>query len=284
MLEVDGISVDVIRDGAAKRVLEGVTLSVRPGEVHALMGPNGSGKSTLLYTLAGHPSYRLAAGRISMDGEDVSSLSPEERFLRGLLLAFQSPVEVPGVRLSSLLLASYNKRNGIASGRNLLEVRDPRFLSAMRDAAAALGIGPDLLNREVNVGFSGGEKKRAEVLQAILLKPKYLLLDEPDSGLDVDGVDTVARAVRDMASSGVGVLLVTHYARILHRVVPDEVTLLIDGRIAGRGGPELAERVEREGYSSLRGGSARAGMRYRASWGTGRRRSSWDRRKSALAA
>ncbi|MGC9178308.1 MAG: ABC transporter ATP-binding protein, partial [Conexivisphaera sp.] len=166
---------------------------------------------------------------------------------------FQNPVELPGVRLSALLLVSYNKRNG--GGRTMLEVRDPKFISKMRETARSLGLDPEFLNREVNVGFSGGERKRAELLQAVLLRPKYLLLDEPDSGLDVDGVRTVAQAVKDLAAEGVGVLLVTHYTRILHHVVPDEVTLLVDGRIAGRGGPELAESIERNGYASLRGRS-----------------------------
>ncbi|MGC8969212.1 MAG: Fe-S cluster assembly ATPase SufC [Conexivisphaera sp.] len=253
MLEIDGISVDVIGDDQGRRVLEDVTLSVRPGEVHALMGPNGSGKSSLLYAIAGHPKYRLAAGRVSMDGEDISSLPPEDRSLRGLLLGFQNPVEVPGVRLSSLLLVSRNKRAG--GGRNLLEVRDPKFISSMRDVARSLGLDPEFLNRDVNVGFSGGERKRAELLQAVLLRPRYLMLDEPDSGLDVDGVRTVAQAINDLASAGSGVLLVTHYTRILRYVVPNEVTLLIDGRVAGHGGPELADEVDRNGYASLRGRS-----------------------------
>ncbi|MGC8613105.1 MAG: Fe-S cluster assembly ATPase SufC [Conexivisphaera sp.] len=253
MLEIDGISVDVLKDGNSKRVLEGASLSVKPGKVHALMGPNGSGKSTLLYAVAGHPGYRVAAGRITMDGEDISAMSPEERALKGLLLGFQNPVELPGVRLSALLLVSYNKRNG--GGRTMLEVRDPKFISKMRETARSLGLDPEFLNREVNVGFSGGERKRAELLQAVLLRPRYLLLDEPDSGLDVDGVRTVAQAVKDLAAAGAGVLLVTHYTRILHHVVPDEVTLLVDGRIAGRGGPELAESIERNGYASLRGRS-----------------------------
>jgi Fe-S cluster assembly ATP-binding protein len=253
LLDVDGVSVDVVKDGSAKRVLEGVTLSVAPGKVHALMGPNGSGKSTLLYAVAGHPDYRVAGGRISMDGEELLGLAPEERALKGLLLGFQNPVEVPGVRLSALVLVSHNKRVG--AGRALLEARDPKFLARMREVAASLGLSSDFLNRDVNVGFSGGERKRAELLQAMLLGPRYVLLDEPDSGLDVDGVRIVAQSVKDMASAGAGVLLVTHYSRILRYVVPDEVTLLVDGRIAGRGGPELAESVEREGYASLRGRS-----------------------------
>ncbi len=251
MLEVENVSVDVVKDGSGKRVLDGISLKVKPGEIHALMGPNGSGKSTLLYTVAGHPGYKLASGRITMDGEDLSSMPPEERALRGLFLGFQNPIEVPGVRLSALLLVSYNKRNGGA--RNVLEVRDPRLLTRMREAARSLGLDAEFLNREVNVGFSGGERKRAELLQAVILRPKYLLLDEPDSGLDVDGVRTVAQMVRDLAAGGAGVLLVTHYARILHYATPDEVTLLVDGRLAGHGGPELAELVERNGYASLKG-------------------------------
>ncbi len=250
MLEVDGATVDVVTEDGARRVLEGVSLSVAPGKVHAVMGPNGSGKSTLLLAIAGHPRYRLAAGRILMDGEDISGLPPEERSLKGLMLGFQNPVGVPGVRLSALILLSYNKRNGRAA----LEVRDPKILSRISEAAKRVGLDPDLLNREVNVGFSGGERKRAEIVQAMVLRPKYLLLDEPDSGLDVDGVRAVAQAIRELAAGGTGVLLVTHYARILHHVAPDEVTLLVEGRVAGRGGPELAEYVERNGYSSLRGG------------------------------
>lgn len=246
MLEVIDLVVEVDADEGPRRVVDGVSLSVRQGEVHAVMGPNGSGKTSLLYAIAGHPSYRLVSGDIRLDGESITSLSPDKRSLKGVFLSFQSPREVPGVKLSTLIIAMHNKRSGV---EDLLKVQNPRLILEARRRAQALGLPRDALRRDVNVGFSGGERKRSEVLQALLVRPRYMLLDEPDSGLDIDGVKAVARAISESASGGSGVLLVTHYARILNFVRPDRVTIIVGGRVVASGGPELADLVEREGYA-----------------------------------
>jgi len=236
-------------EAGGKIILKGVDLKLKEGEVLALMGPNGSGKTTLANVLAGSPFVSLRRGRILLDGEDVTGLAPEERALRGLMLLFQSPPEVPGVKLSSLLVASHNKRRG-ASG-DLLKISDPTIFSRMRSSLAAVGLKEELLYREVNVGFSGGEKKRAELAQAMVLEPKYLIMDEPDSGLDVDGLRVVGEFIRKMKEKGRGVLLITHYTRLFSIIEPDRIAVLLKGRIALEGGMEVAERIDREGYSAL---------------------------------
>lgn len=226
-------------------ILHGVTLRAEKGEVVAVMGPNGSGKSTLLYTIMGRPGYTPTKGRISLDGEDLTALPPEERSLKGVMLAFQDPVPVPGVKLSMLLTAAWNKRRGAKE----LTRPDPRLLAAVRRNARDLGLREELLHRDVNVGFSGGEKKRSEMLQLLTLRPRYALLDEPDSGLDVDGVKTIAAAAARLAEEGAGIVIVTHYARILRFLEPSRVYVLVDGRVVDEGGPSLAHRIDREGYS-----------------------------------
>ena len=228
-----------------REILHGVSLEVQPGRVVALMGPNGSGKSTLLYTITGRPGYEATRGRILLDGEEITTLPPEERSLKGVILAFQDPVPVPGVKLSTLITAAWNKRRG---EKDLVKP-DPRLVAEVGKLADWLGLRRELLYRDVNVGFSGGEKKRSELLQLLVLKPRYALLDEPDSGLDVDGVKRIAEAAERLREEGAGLLVVTHYARILRFLEPDEVIVMVDGRVVDRGGPELAHRIDREGYA-----------------------------------
>ncbi len=239
-LEVHELHVTV----SGRRILHGVTLHLKPGETLAIMGPNGSGKSTLLYTIMGRPGYNIEKGSIRLDGEDITSTPPEERSLRGVMLAFQDPVPVPGVKLATLVTAAWNKRRG---SRDLARP-DPRLSMELRRLARELGLREELLYRDVNLGFSGGEKKRSEMLQLLALKPRYALLDEPDSGLDVDGVKTVAAAAEKLREQGAGLLIVTHYARILRFIEPDRVVVLVGGRVVDEGGPELAHRIDREGY------------------------------------
>lgn len=245
-LMVRNLSVEV----AGRRVLNRVSLSIGRGEIVALMGPNGSGKTSLAYALAGHPGYRVVEGEVLMDGEDLLRLPPHERSLRGLTLAFQDPVEIPGLRLRTLLAAALAKRG---SGRAHPDAVDPSDLARAGELARWLGLGPEYLDREVNRGFSGGEK-RAEILQVLLLKPRYAVLDEPDSGLDVDGVRRVADAIEMLRRGGAGMLLITHYTRILRHLKVDRVAVLVGGRIVAEGGEELARLVEEKGYEALGGG------------------------------
>ena len=244
MLEVKNLSVGV-KANKIKSILYNVTLSVAPGEVHAIMGPNGSGKTSLLYGIMGHPRYVIQGGKVLLDGEDITYLSPEEKSLRGIFISFQYPVEVEGVRLSTLLIAAQNKRLG---EKDLLKIGDARMIREMRHLASRIGLKPEFLRRDVNVGFSGGERKRSELLQALYLKPRFMLLDEPDTGLDVDSVKVIAEHISSAVDEGVGVLIVTHYARILNYVRPDKVSVIVNGRIVDSGGPELAEIIDKEGY------------------------------------
>jgi len=232
-------------------ILRDVSLAVRPGTLHAVMGPNGSGKSTLAYTIMGHPRYTVARGDIRLNGESILGLSPEERSLKGIFLGLQEPPSIPGLRLSTFLLAILNKRRG---AEDLTEVKDPGILRKINEAAKIVGLPKEYLYREVNVGFSGGEKKRNELLQVLLTDPKVVILDEPDSGMDIDGVRKVAQLVAELKDKGKAVVLITHYARIFSHVEPDEVSVLYKGVVAARGGPELAYKIEREGYGFLTGG------------------------------
>jgi Fe-S cluster assembly ATP-binding protein len=231
-------------------ILRGVSLAARPGTLHAVMGPNGSGKSTLAYAIMGHPRYNVVKGDIMLDGESILGLSPEERSLKGIFLGMQEPPSIPGLRLSTFLLAIVNKRRG---AEDLTEIRDPSIIKAINKAASKVGLPSDYLYRELNVGFSGGEKKRNELLQALLIDPKVIILDEPDSGMDVDGVKKVAQLVAEFKDQGKSVILITHYARIFSHVEPDEVSVFYKGVVAAKGGPELAYRIEREGYGFLSG-------------------------------
>jgi len=236
-------------DGS-REILRGVDLTVSAGQIHAIMGPNGSGKSTLAYAIAGHPKYKVTRGSVTLDGEDVLAMSVDARARAGLFLAMQYPVEVPGVSVSNFLRTAVTAVRGEAPKLRV-------FLKDMRGAMAALAIDPALAERNLNEGFSGGEKKRHEILQLELLNPKIAILDETDSGLDIDALRVVSEGVnRFAAGEGHGVLLITHYTRILRYVKPDFVHVFVGGRIVEEGGPELAELLENEGYERFTGAAA----------------------------
>nr|WP_239137618.1 Fe-S cluster assembly ATPase SufC [Sphaerisporangium rufum] len=233
-----------------KEILRGVDLTVRSGETHALMGPNGSGKSTLAYAVAGHPKYTITSGTVTLDGEDVLSLSVDERARAGLFLAMQYPVEVPGVSVSNFLRSAVTSVRGEAPKLRV-------FTKELKEGMDALSIDASFAQRNLNEGFSGGEKKRHEILQLELLKPKIAILDETDSGLDVDALRVVSEGVNRFTAGGeTGVLLITHYTRILRYVKPDFVHVFSAGRIVEEGGPELADRLEAEGYERFTKASA----------------------------
>jgi len=241
-LEIHDLHVSVETKEGAKPILRGVDLTVASGETHAIMGPNGSGKSTLAYSLAGHPKYQITAGTVTLDGDDVLAMTVDERARAGLFLAMQYPVEVPGVSVSNFLRTAKTAISGEAPALR-------HWIKDVKAAMEQLRIDPAFADRNVNEGFSGGEKKRHEILQMELLKPHFAILDETDSGLDVDALRIVAEGVNRVASTGeVGILLITHYTRILRYITPDFVHVFVDGRIAEEGGPELAERLEAEGY------------------------------------
>src|SRR3954470_19482169 len=241
-LEIRDLHVSVDVEQGTKEILRGVDLTVRSGETHAIMGPNGSGKSTLAYSIAGHPKYTVTGGSVTLDGEDVLAMTVAERARAGLFLAMQYPVEVPGVSVSNFLRTAKTAIDGQAP-----KLRT--WVKDMKNAMADLRMDPAFADRNVNEGFSGGEKKRHEILQMELLKPKIAILDETDSGLDVDALKVVSEGVnRVKAGSDVGVMLITHYTRILRYIRPDFVHVFVDGRIVEEGGPELADRLEDEGY------------------------------------
>ncbi|GGB96511.1 Fe-S cluster assembly ATPase SufC [Cellulomonas carbonis] len=249
-LEIRDLHVSVETKEGAKQILRGVDLTVRSGETHAIMGPNGSGKSTLAYSLAGHPKYTITSGSVLLDGEDVLEMSVDERARAGMFLAMQYPVEVPGVSVSNFLRTAKTAIDGQAPALR-------HWVKDVRGAMEQLRMDPSFAERNVNEGFSGGEKKRHEILQMELLKPRIAILDETDSGLDVDALRVVSEGVNRVRSTGeVGVLLITHYTRILRYIKPDFVHVFVDGRIAEEGGPELAERLEAEGYDRYVGASA----------------------------
>ena len=241
MLEIRNLSASV----GGNRVLNGINLTVEQGEVHAIMGPNGSGKSTLSYVLAGHPQYVVESGEAILDGEDLLAMPAEERARAGVFLQFQHPVEVPGVRLDQFLRAGYN---AIHKSKGLEELDPLQFDRLLQQKAGIVNMEPTMLKRSVNDGFSGGEKKRNEILQMAMLEPRLSILDEPDSGLDVDSLRLVADGINQLRSPERAVILITHYQRILNLVVPDVVNVLMGGRIVRTGGVELAEEIEAEGY------------------------------------
>ncbi|MCX7819457.1 MAG: Fe-S cluster assembly ATPase SufC [Kiritimatiellae bacterium] len=242
ILEIENLEAAV----AGRPILRGVSLTVCGGEVHALMGPNGSGKSTLSNVLMGHPDYEVTGGTVRLRGEDVLGLAPEERARRGLFLAFQYPVAIPGVTTVQFLKACIEAVRGRDAARAGV------FLRELRETARFLEMDESFLNRPINEGFSGGEKKRMEILQMLMLKPKMVVLDETDSGLDIDALKVVARGVQRVVGPEVGVLIITHYERILNHLPPDHVHILVDGRIARSGGPELVRELEARGYDWLR--------------------------------
>jgi Fe-S cluster assembly ATP-binding protein len=236
-----------------KQILNGLTLQVRAGEVHAIMGPNGSGKSTLAHVLAGRPGYQITAGTVSYEGRDLLALPPEERARQGVFLGFQYPVEIPGVNNVYLLKAAVN---AVRKQRGLPEVDAFEFLGLVRDKMKLMHIEDSFLSRGVNEGFSGGEKKRNEVLQMLVLEPRLAILDETDSGLDIDALKVVAAGVNSLRSPERACVLVTHYQRLLEYVVPDIVHVLVRGRIARRGDRTLALELERRGYDWVTGEAA----------------------------
>ncbi len=243
-LVISDLHVDVLTEDGPKEILKGVTLTINPGEVHAIMGPNGSGKSTLAYALAGHPKYQITSGSVTLDGTDLAELSVDERARAGLFLAMQYPVEVPGVSVSNFLRTAKTAIDGEAP-----KVRT--WVKDVNQAMGDLGLDSSFSARSLNEGFSGGEKKRAEIVQLQLLNPKYAILDETDSGLDIDALRVVADGVNRYTGQGDrGVLLITHYTRILNYIKPDFVHVYVDGRVVAEGGPELAAQLEETGYDS----------------------------------
>ena len=243
VLRVENLSVAV----NGKVILKNVSLNVKSGELLAIMGPNGSGKTTLAYTIMGHLEYTVISGRIILDNENITNLPAHERSLRGIFLAFQNPVEVHGLRLSTLIFAALNKRKGEI---NLMK-GDPIVLSRLMRITTELGLTANHLQREVNVGFSGGEKKRSELLQAMMLEPKFVIMDEPDSGLDVDGIKIVASKIKEFLDRGTGVIVITHYARLLRFLEPDNVIVLKDGSIIASGDSYLPYIIEEKGYNAI---------------------------------
>lgn len=246
MLEIKDLHVDLEEE--TKTILKGVNLSVEAGKVHAIMGPNGSGKSTLSYVLSGRDGYEVTKGSATLEGDDLLEMEPEERAASGLFLAFQYPVEIPGVGNMTFLRTAVNAQRK-ARGEDEMSAAD--FLKMVRAKAQDLKIDADMLKRPVNVGFSGGEKKRNEILQMAVLEPKMCILDETDSGLDVDAMKLVSEGVNALRDAGRGFLVITHYQRLLDHIKPDVVHIMADGRIVKSGGPELALEVEKNGYSDL---------------------------------
>ena len=246
MLEIKNLHVELEEEN--KAILKGVDLTVEAGKVHAIMGPNGSGKSTLSYVLSGRDGYDVTQGSATLEGEDILEMEPEERAAAGLFLAFQYPVEIPGVGNMTFLRTALNAQRK-ARGEEELSAAD--FLKLIREKAKTLKIDADMLKRPVNVGFSGGEKKRNEILQMAMLEPKMCILDETDSGLDVDAMKLVSEGVNALRAEGRSFLVITHYQRLLDHIKPDVVHVMADGRIVKTGGPELALEVENNGYADL---------------------------------
>ncbi len=239
-----------LEDDADVKILKGVDLEVDAGKVHAVMGPNGSGKSTLAYVLSGKEGYEVTEGSAALEGADILAMEPEERATAGLFLAFQYPVEIPGVGNMTFLRTAVNAQR---AARGEEEISSADFLKLVREKAKSLKIDPEMLKRPVNTGFSGGEKKRNEILHMAMLEPKMCVLDETDSGLDVDAMKLVAEGVNALRSEGRGFLVITHYQRLLNHIKPDVVHIMSDGRIVKSGGPELALEVEENGYGDILG-------------------------------
>ena len=254
MLKINNLHAHVeTQDGEEKPILKGFDIEIPAGEVHAIMGPNGSGKSTFSYVVTGRPGYAVDEGEILFDGEEIGKAEPEERAAKGLYLSFQYPVEIPGVPTLTFLKEALNAQR---AARGEEEMPAPAFLKFAREKAKQLNISNDMLKRPVNVGFSGGEKKRLEILQALILEPRFLILDETDSGLDIDALKTVSDGVNTLRSPDRGMLVITHYQRLLDHIRPDVVHVMADGRIIKSGGPELAHQLEAEGYDKLIGEAA----------------------------
>jgi Fe-S cluster assembly ATP-binding protein len=246
MLKIKNLRVNL--EDENKEILKGVDLTVEAGKVHAILGPNGSGKSTLSYVLSGKDGYEVVGGSVSLNDEDILEMEPEERAAAGLFLAFQYPVEIPGVGNMTFLRTAVNAQR---KARGDKEMSSTEFLKEVRERAKSLQIDAEMLKRPVNVGFSGGEKKRNEILQMAMLEPKMCILDETDSGLDVDAMKLVSEGVNSLRDAGRGFLVITHYQRLLDHIKPDVVHIMANGRIVKTGGPELALEVENNGYSEI---------------------------------
>ena len=251
MLDIKNLTVKLQDED--KTILDGLSLKLPKGEVHAIMGPNGSGKSTLGYTLAGRPGYEVSAGSVTWNGEDLLEMDPAERAAAGLFLAFQYPMELPGVATLTFLRTALN---ALKKARGQKELTTPEFLKAAKGKAAKLGISDEMLKRAVNVGFSGGEKKRMEILQMTMLEPTLCVLDETDSGLDIDALRVVADGVNALRGKDRAILVITHYQRLLDYIVPDKVHVLAHGRIQRSGGADLAKELEKSGYAEFTGKAA----------------------------
>ncbi|MBE9604915.1 Fe-S cluster assembly ATPase SufC [Acetobacteraceae bacterium H6797] len=245
MLKIEGLTAEV----EGKEILRGVDLEINAGEVHAIMGPNGSGKSTLSYVLAGREGYEVTGGSVTFMGQDLLEMEPEERAVAGVFLAFQAPVELPGVGNATFLRTALN---AVRKARGESELDAMQFLKIARGVMKSLGMSDEMLKRGVNVGFSGGEKKRNEMLQMSLLKPRFAILDETDSGLDIDALRLVGETVKTLRGPDFSALVITHYQRLLDHIVPDHVHVLSAGRIVRSGGAELAKELEETGYASVR--------------------------------
>ena len=246
MLKISNLHVSL--EDEDKQILKGVDLAVDAGKVHAIMGPNGSGKSTLSYVLSGKDGYKVTGGRVELNGSDILELDPEERAALGLFLAFQYPIEIPGVGNMTFLRTALNAQR---KARGAEDISATDFLKLVRATAATLKIDADMLQLPVNVGFSGGETQRNEIIQMAMLEPKVCILDETDSGLDVDAMKLVAKGVNALRDNGRGFLVITHYQRLLDHIKPDVVHIMADGRIVKTGGPDLALEVENNGYSDI---------------------------------
>ena len=250
MLKIDDLHVTVGDEDASKPIVKGLSLDVPAGEVHAIMGPNGAGKSTLSYVLTGRDGYDVTGGTATLAGESLLDMDPEARAAAGLFLSFQYPVEIPGVPVMTFVRTAINAQR---KARGEEEISAPDFIKKSREIGKQLNLDAEMLKRPVNVGFSGGEKKRLEIYQMMMLEPKFLILDETDSGLDIDALRTVSDGVNAMRSAERGMLVITHYQRLLDHIQPDRVHVLADGRIVTSGGPELAHRLEKEGYDGVLG-------------------------------
>ncbi|MDJ0932899.1 Fe-S cluster assembly ATPase SufC [Breoghania sp.] len=251
MLEIKNLHTRIAEDGT--EILRGVDLTVNAGEVHAIMGPNGSGKSTLSYVLAGKENYEVTEGEVLFNGENILEMGPDERAMAGMFLAFQYPIEIPGVATITFLKAALNSQR---KARGLDELPTPDFMKLVREKAKQMNITSDMLKRPLNVGFSGGEKKRSEILQMALLEPTLCVLDETDSGLDIDALKVVSNGVNALRSPERAMIVITHYQRLLDHIVPDIVHVLSAGKIVKTGGPDLALELEKNGYADYIGEAA----------------------------
>ncbi|WP_315781822.1 MULTISPECIES: Fe-S cluster assembly ATPase SufC [unclassified Bradyrhizobium] len=250
LLEIKGLHAEI---SGGRKIIQGLDLTVNKGEIHAIMGPNGAGKSTLSYVLAGKPGYEITAGEVYLNGEDLLAMSADERAAKGVFLAFQYPLEIPGVATLTFLRAAFNAQR---KARGEEELSSPDLIKRVREIAKTLNIDADMLKRPLNVGFSGGEKKRNETLQMALLQPSLCVLDETDSGLDIDALKVVANGVNALRSAERGMIVITHYQRLLDYIVPDIVHVFAAGRIVRTGGADLARELEATGYAQYQSEAA----------------------------